>query len=206
MFKCHLKNFITGGEGFGQRVVWQNSGKKSLQVAGLIGRPHQDLSPPKGFWRSSHSSQLFNGDFWGCFFFGIFGHRIRFEGQKSRKGVTIGFGNPFIYIRISLAKRSWFLCSKNTRTTSWVENENNQLIIRGPVWLAIPMLNSIKKSPSKFHKDKKSRYNYMRTQKETLWTCAKRIEIKKTKKTFHKKKKQEISLATKPLDYFHHSF
>lgn len=57
---------------------------------------------------------------------------------------------------------------------AWVENENNQLIIRGPVWLAKNQCaNQLdRKITIKFHTDKKSPCNYMRTQKETFCELA----------------------------------
>lgn len=127
MFKCHLKNFITGGEGFGQRVVWQNSGKKSLQVAGLIGRPHQDLSPPKGFWRSSHSSQLFNGDFWGCFFSGYLDIASVLRGKNQERGSQLDSGILLYTSGFHWQKDRDFYAQKTLgrllglkmRTTSW---------------------------------------------------------------------------------------
>ena len=173
-------------------------------MAGLIGRPHQDLSPPKepeGFWRSSHSSGCFTVIFGGFFFQDIWTSHPLFGGKINNGGHN--------WIRESFYKSGFHwqkrdCCAQKTplgllglkmRTTSWS--------FVGQCGLLYQCADQLdQKITIKFHKDKKSRYNYMRTQKETLWTCAERIEIKKTKKDLPQKKETRNLTCNKTSGLF----
>ena len=193
MFKLTLKFHHRGGF-WSDRVVSQNSGNiaPSCWIDRTSSPRPVTTKRTRGILKVESLVQLFNGDFFGDFFVRDIWTSHPFWGAKIKKGGHNWIRESFYKSGFHWQKKKRFWCSKSTRTTSWVENENNQLIIRGPVWLAIPMLNSIKKSPSKFHKDKKSRYNYMRTQKETFLVNLR--QKNRDQKDLHKKRNKKSHL------------